>query len=113
MQTLQLVEQVLADNPAIAAVYSSGGGNQAILDAFSNAGRICRAFAAHDLDRTNLDLLNQKQLTFVVHHDMRADARRACLHFLKFHGILPQTFEIDESEFSIVTPYSLGAFHFA
>ena len=41
----------------IEAVYSIGGGNRAILDAFDARRRPCRAFIAHDLDRDNRELL--------------------------------------------------------
>src|ERR1700751_923407 len=41
----------------IEAVYSIGGGNRAILDAFDARRRPCRAFIAHDPDRDNRKLL--------------------------------------------------------
>ena len=42
---------ILREHPEITAVYSIGGGNKAILDAFDFLGRKCRVFIAHDLDR--------------------------------------------------------------
>jgi LacI family transcriptional regulator len=39
------VARILADDPAIDAVYSVGGGNRAIVDAFARAGRSRRAAA--------------------------------------------------------------------
>ena len=47
-----------ADTPASSSVYSIGGGNQAILDAFDAADRRCQVFIGHDLDRDNLQLLH-------------------------------------------------------
>jgi len=41
---------ILRENPEIVAVYSIGGGNKAILEAFEFRGRKCRAFIAHELE---------------------------------------------------------------
>src|SRR6476469_4492146 len=38
---------ILREHPQITAVYSIGGGNKAILDAFDSLGRKCRVFIAH------------------------------------------------------------------
>ena len=42
------VSQLLASQPGLAAVYSVGGANAAILSAFERAGRSCRVFIGHD-----------------------------------------------------------------
>src|SRR5215470_11567426 len=62
----------------IEAVYSIGGGNRAILDAFDARHRPCRAFIAHDLDRDNRELLEAGRLSAVLYHDLRRDMHRAC-----------------------------------
>ena len=46
--------RTLQRNPGISSVYSIGGGNQAILEAFDAADRRCQVFVGHDLDRDNL-----------------------------------------------------------
>ena len=61
--------RTLQRNPGINSVYSVGGGNEAILDAFDAAGRRCNVFVGHDLDRDNLRLLHDERLTAVLHHD--------------------------------------------
>ncbi|WP_460930805.1 LacI family DNA-binding transcriptional regulator [Shinella zoogloeoides] len=71
-----LVAAALARHPGIAGVYSIGGGNRAVLSAFEAAARPCRIYVAHDLDAENLDLLKTGNLSFVLHHDLRTDARR-------------------------------------
>ena len=53
----RLVLDALDQHADIEAVYSIGGGNRAILDAFDARQRPCRAFIAHDLDRDNRQLL--------------------------------------------------------
>ena len=70
-----LALEALKAHPDISAVYSIGGGNKAILSAFETMRRRCDIFVAHDLDAENLKLLQAGKLTFVLHHDLRSDAR--------------------------------------
>lgn len=98
------VFSALAQNPDITCVYSIGGGNRAVLEAFSEAGRDIDVFAAHDLDDTNRRLLGEGSLSFVLHHDFRQDARRVALHLLKYHKLLPADVSIEETEISIACP---------
>ena len=79
---------ILREHPEITAVYSIGGGNQAILDAFELVGRQCRVFVAHDLDRDNLSLIQNRQITAVLHHDLRHDMRRACHVIMQANGAI-------------------------
>ncbi len=106
MPTQTLVQAALEDHPHIRAVYSPGGGNRAILAAFQYSNRVIKAFAAHDLDAANRQLLADKKLSFVIHHHLQTDARRVCQHILRFHKMLPQDVQIGTSEFTIVTPFS-------
>jgi LacI family transcriptional regulator len=105
--TRQLVIDALTDHPDIGCVYSIGGGNQAILDAFAEAGRRIDVFVAHDLDRTNRQLLAQGKLTLVLHHDFRQDARRVSLHFLRFHRLAPPDLTIGPTDILIACPTDL------
>lgn len=72
------VGAALAKHPGIDSVYSIGGGNVATLAAFGDAGREPSAFIAHDLDVENRRLLRTRRVSAVLHHDLRADMRRAC-----------------------------------
>src|SRR3954470_19008631 len=72
------VRGALTERPGIDSVYSPGGGNRAILGAFEEQGRTPAVFLAHDLDADNRALLRSHRLTAVLHHDLRADLRRAC-----------------------------------
>lgn len=76
--TLALATAALAADPAIAAVYSIGGGNRALHDAFVAEGRTCRVFIGHDLDSDNRRLLRDGVVDAVLHHDLRADLAQAC-----------------------------------
>ena len=105
--TRSIVEKTLAQHQRIEAVYSVGGANHAVIEAFQNAARPLRHFAAHDLDRANLGLLSERKLTFVIDHDLRQDARTACQIMLHHHRRLPSEVAVAPSRFTVVTPQSL------
>jgi LacI family transcriptional regulator len=99
----------LQRHPEINAVYSVGGGNRAILDAFEAADRRCRVFIGHDLDRDNLQLLHDERLTAVLHHDLRYDMRLACHTIMAAHGAIDAPIESVRSPIHIVTPHNIPA----
>ncbi|MGO4915847.1 LacI family DNA-binding transcriptional regulator [Pseudogemmobacter sp. W21_MBD1_M6] len=106
--TRALIGQALEDHSDISCVYSIGGGNLAILDAFAAVGRPINVFAAHDLDRTNTDLLKSGQVSFVIHHSFRQDARRVSLHFSKHYRLIDLDTQIEDTEISIACPIVLA-----
>ncbi len=99
-----LIRQALRDHPDIRSVYSIGGANRAILGAFAEAGRAIDVFAAHDLDRTNTELLKSGHISFVIHHSFRQDARRVALHFSKHYRLIDPETEIEDAEINIACP---------
>lgn len=103
---VQLVQTALADHPDITAVYSIGGGNRAICEAFATAGRTCEAFIAHDLDRDNRELLQQGKLSAVIYHDLAEDMRTACEQILQAGGLLSPTVP-SPSTIHVVTPFNV------
>ncbi|MBU2325833.1 MAG: LacI family DNA-binding transcriptional regulator [Alphaproteobacteria bacterium] len=105
--TEQQVKAALAAEPEIRAVYSIGGGNRAILRAFAQENRKIDVFAAHDLDAENRTLLAGGQLTFVIHHDLRQDARSACQMVMAHHRMLPKDFRTAPSRVAIATPHEV------
>ncbi len=100
------VADALADDPQIDAVYSIGGGNIATLDAFARAGRVPRAYLAHDLDTDNVGLLRHRRLTAVLHHDLRFDMRQACRLLLQACAALPGRPVSRPSQIQVITPYN-------
>lgn len=76
-ETGALADDALAANPEINAAYSIGGGNRSVLAAFDRHDRRCALYIAHDLDEDNLRLLRERRIHFVLHHDLKTDARTA------------------------------------
>jgi LacI family transcriptional regulator len=70
-------------------------------------GRKIDVFAAHDLDRTNTELLKSGQVSFVIHHNFRQDARRVALHFGKHYRWVDPATTIEDTEISIACPIPL------
>jgi LacI family transcriptional regulator len=91
----------------IQAVYSIGGGNRAILDAFDTRGRPCRAFIAHDLDRDNRELLEAGRLSAVLYHDLRRDMHRACQIIMQAHGALDGPIVTAPAPIQVITPFNV------
>lgn len=100
------VSQQLKNTPEISGVYSMGGGNLAVLGALDQAGAVPNVYVAHDLDEDNLELLQDGRLTFVLHHDLKADMRAAFRHLLAFHG-LGTAPSYSSSDIQIITPANL------
>jgi LacI family transcriptional regulator len=113
-----LVLSALAADPSINAVYSIGGGNRAIVNAFATLGRPYRVFIAHDLDADNLPLLRSGALSVVLHHNLPTDLHHATHAILQSHHLLPNaphTFPSNihpipgSSELSMGGSFSVGA----
>jgi LacI family transcriptional regulator len=105
-----LVRRTLKRHKDIDAVYSIGGGNQAIVDTFDELGRPCHAFIAHDLDSDNARLLRAGRISAVLHHDLQADMRRACHLVMQAQGALPGGIHSWPSSIQVVTPYNQPEF---
>ncbi|QIK65173.1 LacI family transcriptional regulator [Nocardioides sp. HDW12B] len=90
----------------IDAVYSAGGGNDAILEAFAAVGRDPTVFVVHDLDEDNRRLLRAHRVSAVLHHDLRGDLRRACRLLLQAGGRAPGAPTTRPSQIQVVTPFN-------
>ena len=100
------VGAALDAHPDLCAVYSIGGGNRAVLEAFAAREQDCRVFIAHDLDADNTELLRSGQISAVLHHDLGQDMRRACHVIMQAHGALPGGIHSWPSSIQVVTPYN-------
>ena len=105
--TAAVVRERLRQSPDIAAVYSIGGANAAILQAFAQAGRVCKVFIGHDLDADNLALLRTEKISAVLHHDLAHDMRMACLHIMRAQGVGPRQTPATLSGVQVVTPFNV------
>ena len=103
----RLALDALDQHDDIEAVYSIGGGNQAILDAFDARRRPCRAFIAHDLDRDNRELLEAGRLSAVLYHDLRRDMHRACQIIMQAHGALDGPIVTAPAPIQVITPFNV------
>jgi LacI family transcriptional regulator len=102
-----LVLAALESDPDISAVYSIGGGNMAIVEAFASTGRSFSVFIAHDLDHDNTRLLRSGRISAVLHHDLNQDMRQACYAILQAHKALPGAVHSWPSNIHIITPYNM------
>lgn len=105
--TADLVRTCLAENPGIVAVYSIGGANAAIVQAFAQAKRPCRVFIGHDLDDDNIQLLRAGKLNAVLHHDVQHDMRTACLQVMRAHGEKLAGGYFTPSNVQVITQFNL------
>jgi len=101
---LERVGAALDAHPDVRAVYSIGGGNRAVLDAFG--ARECAVFIAHDLDEDNVALLRAGRISAVLHHDLGQDMRRACHVIMQAQGALPGGIHSWPSSIQVVTPHN-------
>lgn len=97
----------LTEHPSIVGVYSIGGGNRAILEAFAGLDRPCLVFIGHDVDRDNRELLAQQRISAVLHHDLAGDARRACQLIMQFHGAISGAATTAPSPAQVITPFNI------
>jgi LacI family transcriptional regulator len=104
-----LVLAALDNDPEINAVYSIGGGNNAIVDAFATRRRTCAVFIAPDLDQDNAQLLRDGRISAVLHHDLNQDMRRACHTIMQAHKALPGGIHTWPSNIHVITPYNMPA----
>jgi LacI family transcriptional regulator len=99
---------LLAVNPAVRAVYSLHSGvNAAVVDAFAASQRKYDVFVGHELDVENEGLLRAHRMSAVLHHDLRADLRRACLAILRAQGALPGEIHSHPSPIQVITPFNI------
>lgn len=102
-----LIGDALAVHPGLGAVYSIGGGNAGINEAFEAAGRKPEVFIGHDLVPDNVALLRSGSMSAVLHHDLKHDIQRCCRIIMHAHGALPDADAGDTSKIDIITPFNI------
>lgn len=102
------VLDLLRDDPNITAVYSLYSmSHTAVLRAFGDAGRDCSVYVTHDLDEETDRLLREGHISAVLHHDLRADMRRACHIIMQAKGALAGPTTSRPSTIQVITPYNI------
>ena len=105
--TGELVAEALRKNPDICAVYSVGGANIAVLQAFIDMKRKVHVFIAHDLDVDNVKLLKQSKLNAVLHHNLKADMHTCCRLIMQANGALRNQNINPLSAIQVITPFNI------
>ncbi|MEP3248537.1 MAG: LacI family DNA-binding transcriptional regulator [Litoreibacter sp.] len=106
-ETAQLMDNVSEQLSDLRAVYSVGGGNSAILDRLKGTDMIPEVYIAHDLDQDNRALIQQRELSFVLHHNLTTDLNNVFHAFLQFHGTLSGTPAFALSNIQVITPFNI------
>lgn len=101
------VRSALAEQNNILAVYSIGGGNRSIVEAFEAAGRALPVHVAHDLDDDNVALLRSEKLSYVLHHSLEVDAAHALATLIEARGVTAKTKRPAQSALVIITPFNI------
>jgi LacI family transcriptional regulator len=105
--TRTLVGEALAEHPDLRAIYSSGGGNAGISQAFDDAKRKPDPFIGHDLVPDNIALLRAGTITALLHHDLKQDIQRSCRALMHAQGALPDFGAGEASKIDIITPFNI------
>jgi LacI family transcriptional regulator len=106
-ETRRRVAACLKERRDIVGVYSMGGGNRGILEAFDEAKRPVLAYIGHDLDAENRALLEAGRIDSIIDHDLVADARDALRAILHQHRRIKSHHSNQPSRAMVITPYNL------
>jgi LacI family transcriptional regulator len=106
-ETRRRVAACLKERRDIVGVYSMGGGNRGILEAFDDAKRPVLAYIGHDLDAENRALLEAGRIDAIIDHDLVADARDALRAILHHHRRIESHHSNQPSRAMVITPYNL------
>ncbi|MGY2747603.1 LacI family DNA-binding transcriptional regulator [Arthrobacter sp. UYCu723] len=104
--TRRLMSETLAARDDLRAVYSIGGGNAGIAEAFKAAGRKPYVFIGHDVVPDNVALLRAGTMTALLHHDLKKDVQQCCRAIMHAHGALPDAGGY-ASQIEVVTPFNI------
>ncbi len=105
--TSRRLTKFIGDIRDLRAVYSMGGGNRSILSTLEHNGLLPEVYVAHDLDRENRELILDRRLDFVLHHDLQLDIRNAFNAFLAYHRLSDDLLEKPISTVQVLTPENI------
>lgn len=106
-ETSKLLSNAVNGIHDLRAVYSMGGGNRSILCTLEDRGLRAKVFVAHDLDQENRELILDRRIDYVLHHDLQLDIRNAFNVFLSYHGLSSGSVEAPISTVQVLTPENI------
>ena len=106
-ETARIIQTVVEGLDQVRAVYSMGGGNKMILEVLKQNALRPDIFVAHDLDNDNRTLIEQGNLSFVLHHDLRVDLQNVFHAFLHHHKLALEPLETPISHIQVITPENI------
>ncbi|MEM6889484.1 MAG: LacI family DNA-binding transcriptional regulator [Pseudomonadota bacterium] len=106
-ETSKLLVQNIGDIYDLRAVYSMGGGNQSILRTLEENGLQFEVFVGHDLDQENRELILNRRIDYVLHHDLQLDVRNMFNTLLAYHGLSSGPAEARISTVQVLTPENI------
>ena len=106
-ETSKRLSHAVGDIRGLRAVYSMGGGNRSILRTLEDHGLRAEVFVAHDLDQDNRDLIEQRHIDFILHHDLRVDIGNAFNAFLAYHKLSNCELPPPTSTVQVLTPENI------
>lgn len=108
--TKNQVTELLERGTHIIGLYSAGGGNRAILEAFNDLDVPEPVVIGHDLDEENRKLLSEGRISAAIVHDLNKDMRQAFAGFIAFHKSKFKAEAVRFSTVQIVTPANIPDF---
>ena len=106
-ETSRMVGTVTGQLRDLRAVYSMGGGNRTILDMLRQNRCLPEIYIAHDLDLENRSLIEAGDVSFILHHDLKADMQNVFQAFLKHHKLVAGGPAMTVSNVQVITPTNI------
>lgn len=110
-ETSRMVRRVTGQLRDLRAVYSMGGGNRTILGLLRQNRCPPEIYIAHDLDRENRALIERGDISFILHHDLKADMQNVFQAFLSHHKLVAGGPGATVSNVQVITPMNVPPRH--
>jgi LacI family transcriptional regulator, galactose operon repressor len=106
-ETSRMLHRITDQLGDLRAVYSMGGGNRTVLEVLRQNRCQPDIYIAHDLDRENRALIAEGHLSFILHHDLRADMLNVFQAFLFYHKLVAVGPMTTISNVQVITPRNI------
>ncbi len=106
-ETYDQVKEYFDNDGEACSVYSIGGDNGAIRDAFERYKRAIDIFIGHSLNKVNKSLLLQDKINVILDHNIEHSIYHCFQLILKFHEYIPTVQPVMQNHTSIITAFNL------